>query len=138
MSHIHSMRFNTVLYIFALVISVLTISQPPAFDELKKVNTDWISLVPYGFSRGVSEPQIRFNLDRQWWGERQEGIVACIKLAHQNDMKVMLKPQVYIHGAWVGDVTFDNEEEWQLWEDGYRKFISFYARLAAEHGVGRS
>ena len=157
MSHIHSMRFNTVLYIFALVISVLTISQPlsaqvqamrgitvvappspigqPAFDELKKVNTDWISLVPYGFSRGVSEPQIRFNLDRQWWGERQEGIVACIKLAHQNDMKVMLKPQVYIHGAWVGDVTFDNEEEWQLWEDGYRKFISFYARLAAEHGV---
>jgi len=87
MSHIHSMRFNTVLYIFALVISVLTISQPlsaqvqamrgitvvappspigqPAFDELKKVNTDWISLVPYGFSRGVSEPQIRFNLDRQ-------------------------------------------------------------------------
>jgi len=119
----------------------ITVVAPPspigqdAFDELKKVNTEWISLVPYGFSRGVSDPNIRFNLDRQWWGEKEEGIVTCIKLAHQNGIKVMLKPQVYIHGSWVGDVTFDNESDWKAWEDGYRKFIDFYARIAAENDV---
>lgn len=119
----------------------ITLVAPPSpigqaeMDALGEVNTEWIALVPYGFSRGTDEPKIRYNLDRQWWGEKQEGIEKCIALAHQNGIKVLLKPQVYIHGSWVGDVSFDNEEDWKAWEDGYREYIHFYGRLAADNDV---
>ena len=94
----------------------ITMVAPPSkighqeIEDLKNVNTEWIALVPYGFS-SINKPGIRFNLDRQWWGEKEEGIVECIKLAHENGVKVMLKPQVYIHNSWVGYVDFDSEEE---------------------------
>ncbi|MEM9547512.1 MAG: hypothetical protein AAGA77_16145 [Bacteroidota bacterium] len=118
----------------------ITMVAPPTaighqeMKDLKEVNTEWIALVPYGFSR-IDQPNIRYNLDRQWWGEREEGIVESIRLAHENGIKVMLKPQVYIHNSWVGDVDFDNEEDWVEWEDAYREYIHFYGKLAAEHRV---
>lgn len=118
----------------------ITMVAPPTkigheeMEALKSVNTEWISLVPYGFSR-VDQPSIRYNLDRQWWGEKEEGIIECIRLAHENDIKVMLKPQVFIHNSWVGDVDFDKEEDWLEWEKGYSEYIHFYAKLAAENTV---
>ena len=87
----------------------ITLVAPPSpigqseIDALIDVNTEWIALVPYGFSRDIDNPIIRYNLERQWWGEKKEGVESCIKLAHQNNIKVMLKPQVYIHaGTWAG------------------------------------
>jgi len=122
------------------LIKGITVVAPPSpvgtseIEELLAVNTEWIALVPYGFSR-VNEPGIRYNLDRQWWGEKAEGIVECIKLAHAKGIKVMLKPQVYIHGHWVGDVTFDNEADWLAWEKGYSEFINFYGDYAKANNV---
>ena len=106
----------------------------PEMEALKAVNTEWIALVPYGFSR-IGQPSIRYNLERQWWGEKEEGIETCIQLAHENDIKVMLKPQVYIHNSWVGDVDFDTEEEWLEWEKGYRAYTHFYGKIAAKNDV---
>ena len=106
----------------------------PEMEAIQEVNADWIALVPYGFSR-VGHPEVRYNLDRQWWGERKEGIVASVQLAHSAGLKVMLKPQVYLHGSWVGDVDFDTEEEWLQWEDSYEQFIMFYAELAIAEKV---
>lgn len=123
------------------VMGGITMVAPPSeigekeIQPIVDVNANWIALVPYGFSSSVTAPEIRYNLSRQWWGEREEGIRQSIKLAHQKGLKVMLKPQVYIHGGWVGDVNFNNEEDWKAWEEGYRKFIQFYANLAAEEGV---
>lgn len=119
----------------------ITLVAPPSpigqaeMDALKAINTEWIALIPYGFSSGTDNPKIRYNLDRQWWGEKQEGIEACISLAHKNDIKVLLKPQVYIHGAWVGEVEFDNETDWLAWEKGYSEYIHFYANMAADNEV---
>lgn len=116
----------------------ITMVAPPSkighkeMKALKDVNTEWIALVPFGFSR-IDEPSIRFNQDRQWWGEKEEGIIECIRLAHENDIKVMLKPQVYIHNSWVGDVDFDNEKDWLDWEKGYSDYIHFYGKMAADN-----
>jgi len=118
----------------------MTVVAPPhpigeaEMDELLDVNTEWIALVPFGFS-GLNDTNIRFNLERQWWGEKKEGIVKCIQLAHKKGIKVMLKPQVYIHGYWVGDVDFETEAEWSAWEDSYDEYIKFYADIAVEFDV---
>jgi len=47
----------------------------------------------------------------------------------------MIKPQVWIHGMWVGDVDYDTEEDWQKWETTYRAYIMQFAELAAQHDV---
>lgn len=122
------------------IIRGITVVAPPSpigaqeMKDVQSVNADWIALVPYGFSR-VGSPDVRYNLDRQWWGEREEGIVASIHLAREAGLKVMLKPQVYLHGSWVGDVDFDTEEEWLQWETAYERFITFYASIAIAHNV---
>jgi len=124
----------------APVFAGITMVAPPSpisNTELKAINAvkaNWVALVPYGYS-SEGNPSIRYNLDRQWWGERQEGIEASIDLAHAEGLSVMLKPQVYIHGGWVGDVQFDTDEQWQEWEANYRTYILFYAEIAARKEV---
>jgi hypothetical protein len=47
----------------------------------------------------------------------------------------MLKPQVYIHNSWVGEVDFKTEAEWKIWEDTYRNYILTFAKIAAEEKI---
>lgn len=122
------------------ILKGMTVVAPPSpigaeeMLDLVNINTEWIALVPYGFSK-LESPEIRYDLDRQWWGEKAEGIIKCIELAHKQGLKVMLKPQVFIHGSWVGDVDFETEEEWTTWENNYSSFINFYGDIAKKHGV---
>ncbi len=118
----------------------ITVVAPPQafesdpFEEIKALNANWIALVPYGFSRN-NDSEVLFNLDRQWWGEKEEGIRECIRLAKKHELKVMLKPQVYIHNSWVGEFKCADEPSWKKWEKSYQNYILSYARIAEETGV---
>lgn len=102
--------------------------------ELVQVNSNWVALVPYAFMRNDS-PEVIFGSNRQWWGERIEGIEESIDLAHKNGLKVMLKPQVWIRGAWVGDMDYENENDWLTWERSYREYIWSFVNLAIKHDL---
>jgi len=143
---------RTTLYIFLLLhvfvtiygqqgkINGLSVVAPPIeydmdpFPRIKETNADWVCFVPYGFC-GLGEKEIRYNMDRQWWGEKEKGVVESIELAQKNNFRVFLKPQIYVHGSWPGDINFDNVDQWKEWEDGYRKFILFYADIASSYDV---
>lgn len=118
----------------------ITVVAPPekvdqsAFDRVVATNANWISLVPYGYHK-KNETDVRYNLNWQWWGERKDGIVDCIKHAKSVGLKIMLKPQVYIPGSWVGDMDFKDEEQWQKWEASYSEFINYFLDIAIEHNV---
>ena len=118
----------------------LTMVAPPRpFDsdpmlEIAEVNAGWIALVPYGFTRSGAT-SVQFGSDQQWWGERAEGVTECVKRAHTAGVKVMIKPQVYMHNDWVGDMDFEGEKEWKEWEDSYRKYIMTFAKIAADQNV---
>lgn len=117
----------------------LTMVAPPKpfkddpIKEIQVVNSGWIALVPYGFTRS-GESSVRFG-NGQWWGETAEGISKCITLAHEDGIKVMIKPQVYMHRDWVGDMDFDSEAHWKEWEDSYRAYIMTFANIAADQNV---
>ena len=94
------------------------------------VNANWIALNPYAFSK-KGEPDVTFNHDKQWWGERHDGIRACIEYAHQHGLKVMVKPHVWVKGqGWAGDFTLTNEADWQRWETTYTDYILSLADVA--------
>lgn len=102
--------------------------------EMKRVSADWVALVPYAFIPRNS-PSVRFGSNRQWWGERKEGIVESIKLAKENNLKIMMKPQVWMHGKWVGDMDLETEDDWLIWEADYERYIMSFVDLAIETGV---
>ena len=118
----------------------LTMVAPPSefpgnpMIDVKEIGAGWISTVPYGFMR-IGETDIRFNSKRQWWGETEAGILKTCQYAHDNDIKVMLKPQIWSHTGWIGDQDFQTDTEWEEWEKNYTKFMLFYASLAANQEV---
>ncbi len=98
-------------------------------DEVKAVGADWIAVIPYAFTR-QGETEVHFNSNRQWWGERPEGVIETIQRANKANVKVMLKPQVYFPGSWPGGLDFDNESDWEAWEKDYGKYIMSFVPIA--------
>lgn len=138
---------STAIFIFCLSVQLngqkidgITMVAPPQefktnpMDDIQAVNADWIALVPFGFS-SKGQPEVNFGSQSQWWGERLEGIETSVKLAKEKGLKVMLKPQVWIPGGWVGDIDLKNEEEWKAWENSYRNYIMSFMDIAIKYKV---
>lgn len=118
----------------------LTLVAPPKpFPEspmpaMRRVGARWVALTPYAFSPNKNSSKIVYDLPRQWWGERVPGIERCVELARADSLKIMLKPQVWIPGAWVGDVQLD-KEDFEAWAVQYSSYLLRMARIAAEQDI---
>lgn len=93
------------------------------------VNADWIAVLPYAYTL-PGKAKVNFNIDWQWWGEKTAGVITSIELAHEANLKVMIKPQVYLPGSWPGALEFSEEAQWEIWERDYENYILTMARLA--------
>jgi hypothetical protein len=91
-------------------------------------------VIPYGFTR-LKEPKVHYNTDRQWWGEREEGVRETIRLAKTSNVKVVLKPQLYIPGSWTGSLDYKTSAEWEQWEGDYTDYVMTFAKIATELDV---
>lgn len=97
------------------------------------VNANWVTLMPFGFMQKLNATQINFNQQRQWWGERKIGVRTTTKLYHNQNIKIMIKPQIWIwRGEFTGYINMDSEADWIAFEKSYEKFILEYAALAEE------
>ncbi|HKW96590.1 MAG TPA: hypothetical protein VJN43_02605 [Bryobacteraceae bacterium] len=101
-------------------------SAAPLLDELKTYGVDAIALVPYGFASS-REPAIGYGRGGM---ERSEDIEIIAALAHLRGMKVLLKPQLWTHGGFPGNIEFSEPHQRAQWFAQYRKFLAYYAALA--------
>ena len=102
-------------------------------DEVLKIHANHAAVMPFGFIRDIHSPEIIFDTDRQWYGETSDGARQYIKLLKKNNIKVMLKPQIWIwNGEFTGTLVMKSEEDWKVLEASYDKFILTYAKLAEE------
>ncbi|MFB6307424.1 MAG: glycoside hydrolase, partial [Flavobacteriales bacterium] len=106
-----------------------------SFNPVKKINANWVCLMPFAFGK-KGETELRYNVKRQWWGEKNKGIRKCIEMAHKKGFKVFLKPHVWFsHGFYTGNFNLDSDKEWKKWDKNYKEFIINYASIAEEKGV---
>lgn len=103
--------------------------EPSMMAAVKSINAQWVAVVPYAFSR-QNEPEVYFNNQRQWWGERVAGTKALIEMAQDLDLEVMIKPHIWMRGGFIGDFDLLNEADWKEWERSYEAYITTYALLA--------
>lgn len=101
---------------------------------VKAINSEWIALIPYAYTP-LNKPLVRYNLNQQWWGEQIVGIEESIRLAKASKIKILLKPQVYVPGGWPGNMEYEKEEDWKIWEEAYLKYILEFAKIAEAHKI---
>ncbi|PVW17374.1 glycoside hydrolase family 113 [Marixanthomonas spongiae] len=103
---------------------------------LVQLNANYAAVIPFGFIERLDHPEILYNTDRQWYGETIEGTKQYIFKLQQNNINVMLKPQIWVwNGEFTGHLSMTTEEDWKLLEASYRNFILDFARLAKETNV---
>ncbi len=101
-----------------------------AMKAVSSINAQWIAVNPYAMSK-KGFPQVTFNFDRQWWGERSDGIITTISYAQAHGLMVMVKPQVWVgHEGWTGTFSLSSEEDWKIWEQQYEKYILTMVAIA--------
>ena len=100
------------------------------FQALNEINSNWVAVIPYAFSRG-HRPKIFFDNKSQWWGERTDGSCELITCAQRHDLKVLLKPHVWVMGdGWPGEYDLETEADWREWEITYSNYIMTFAQIA--------
>ena len=111
-----------------LVATVNEIKQD-AFTAITAINANAITIMPYAFC-SVNQPTVMYNNARQWWGEKDEGVIGTIVLAKQNGLSIMLKPHLWLrHGAYTGDFVLPDEKSWLTFENSYKNYVLHYAKI---------
>jgi len=106
------------------------------YDEFKTINSNWVSLMPYAYMQGENQKISYKGLDWQWWGEGAEGVKTCAIQAHKSNIRVMIKPHLWIRrGEFTGTYNLDSESQWAEFERDYKSYILDYAILAESIGV---
>ncbi len=99
-------------------------------DPVINANSNYICLMPFSFGE-FGSPDLQWDVNWQWWGERKAGIIGCTKLAREKGLKVFMKPHIwFFHGAYTGDFQLSSEEGWKQWEQNYMDYILEFAVLA--------
>lgn len=102
-------------------------------EPLLNLHANYAAIMPFGFIKNLNHPQIIYNSEKQWFGETFEGVKHDIKTLKKNNIKIMLKPQIWVwNGEFTGYIKMQNETDWKLLETSYANFILDYAVLAAE------
>ncbi|CAA6817633.1 MAG: FIG00930477: hypothetical protein [uncultured Aureispira sp.] len=96
---------------------------------LNELGVDYIAVIPYGYFK-KNDSSIKSFSSGGWWGDRPEGVCNTIERAHDKGLKVLLKPQLWTHNQWIGDLDFENDKAWKAFEKNYTRFILGWARVA--------
>jgi len=112
-----------------------------ALDPVASLGVNAISQTPFAFMRDPRRPELGFDdparplEGRGWWGEHAEGIRFVARAARERAIGTLLKPHVWLHGSWPGEVEMESEADWEAWFARYREFLLGWARFAAAEGV---
>jgi len=100
-----------------------------AVDPVLRVAAGWIAVIPYAFLL-ADDGGLRFEPERQMWGESPQGVRETVRLARERGLRVLLKPHVWTREGWIGDYVADSEEGWLRFEEDYRRYLLTFAHLA--------
>jgi len=120
-------------HVFGLVDSINVLS-------LKEHNIEWLTYVPFGSQRDYNSTDLSYHKQDTAYQTRVDSIwKAKIRIAHQAEMKVFLKPHIWLFepsdSKWRSDIYPKSDSDWEAWKESYREFILRYAKIAEENKV---
>lgn len=102
-------------------------------NPVLKSQSNFVALMPYGFIKELSTPEIKYNTDRQWFGETKNGLLQYAKIFQKENIRIMVKPHIWVwKGEFTGNIKMSSEESWKILEKSYSQYILAYAKAAEE------
>ncbi|MCL7764360.1 glycoside hydrolase [Polaribacter sp. Z014] len=106
-------------------------------NSVLKAQSNYVALMPFGFIRDLSSPEVIHNTSRQWFGETKNGLLQYANEFKKKNVKVMVKPQLWVgRGQFTGHIEMNSEEKWTILEKSYSEFILAYAKSAQQINAG--
>ncbi|MFQ5788962.1 MAG: hypothetical protein ACE5JI_00635 [Acidobacteriota bacterium] len=100
-----------------------------ALRKLLSLGTDSVAIVPYTYMRDPRKPA-PFPIPRRAGSETDEGTIHAVRTAKSLGMTVMLKPHIWLHSGWPGEIRMTGAEDRERFFDHYYRWIRHYALLA--------
>ena len=101
---------------------------------LKQISANWVALTPFAFMN-PEETEIEYPATDNYWGDFPNSIRKATQQARQHQLKIMLKPHIWVREqGWVGDYDL-YFWQWKAWEKNFEKFILEMAVLAEELNI---
>lgn len=105
-------------------------------NPVTNINANYAAIMPFGFIKSLEHPELRYNAKRQWFGETRKGVKQYIEKLREANIKIMLKPQIWIwNGEFTGYLKMTSETDWKELEATYSKFILEFAKQAQDLNV---
>ncbi len=104
-------------------------------QELIKTNVEWVAVLPYFYQESEQTNSIRNPKDVGVWSSRDTSFIKNIEKLHQKNIRVHLKPHLWMSSGWRSNINFENEEDWNTWFESYRKTMLHYATMAEKAKV---
>lgn len=105
-------------------------------EPLVKVGASYVAVIPFSFMPHIDSGALYFNHKQQWVSEREEGVRIAIRECKKKQLRVMLKPQIWVsHGEYTGNIKMNSEDQWKTFERDYTSYIVAFAKLAEEEEV---
>lgn len=112
-------------------------SSAASLDELAEQGCNWISITPFLGFASTTSPQIGSvnRLSSRPGSETDEHVIQASVYARRRGMRVLLKPHLWSHAGWCGDLAMQSEADWRRFFRNYGDFVMHYALIAAEHEI---
>ncbi|WP_213521348.1 glycoside hydrolase [Nonlabens sp.] len=108
-----------------------------AITPVKNYNANYAAIIPYAWMKSLEQPQVNYEEDRGWWGEKPHGVASTANQMKDQGIEVLLKPQLWIgRGDYTGNIKLESEEAWKVLEDSYTDYIMRFVHIAAKENVG--
>ncbi len=102
--------------------------------RVRAMGATWVSVMPFGYLSGPTSTALRTSYDRPG-AERDAALRATIRHAHALGLRVLLKPHLWVHGAWPGAVDPPRDDDAAALVDAWGALTLHYAELAAQERV---
>lgn len=105
---------------------------------LKRVGYDSVQLNTFGYMKSSKSTKVFYKLDSTL---SNKALRKEIQNLHNKDLKVALKPHIWIGGLdldpenWRNKIDFDNENDLNEWFNNYTEFIINQAKIAEEEKI---
>lgn len=107
-----------------------------AITPIVNFNANYAVIVPYAWMKSLDQPQVYYNEERGDWGEKPHGVKKTTVLMKQQQLKVLLKPHLWIgRGAYTGDIDLKSEADWKILENSYTDYIMRFVNIAAQENI---
>lgn len=105
------------------------------YENLVRNNIEWVAIVPFFYQDDEKTSAMSVPDDNDRWSRRDSMFVESAKRLKDRNIRIMLKPHLWLGDGWRSNVNLDSETEWKTWFNAYKQGMLHYAKIASDNDV---